>query len=210
MSRPRGVSYKDVLPRYGAEKELLFRRFEATIPFGRLVTVTFGAVHVRLALSGEVWTLTGLPHRNLVDVIYLRLSSGLRGIPKGLVHDIQGATMPSPDPSPPAPPGVLPEDDPRFTRFATAIMLEERVRVVHMERIPHDPAIADLRLNTYGIEVTVEGRASLIDETWLTLSRFIERPGQPPDPAMKLTIPRDMVVDIVFLGPRAVLAEEMV
>lgn len=169
------------------------------------MVVTYGSF--RNVSLGERGTLMGLPYANLLDVIYLQIGTAvLQGIPKMMVWNIEGAKMPEPiDETEPGEPGILRADDPRFERFRTAILLEERVRITYMMMVPSDPALP-ASINEQGIPSIVEGRAVEEEPGWLHVN--LGGGGTAPD--LKQAIPRGEVVDIVFLGPRPVKTEEMV
>lgn len=182
------------------------------------MTVTFG--NLRTRDGDEILRLTGLPYLNLPDVIYLELSWGLQGIPKAMITDIQGARMPPPPPKElpmeqpePFDEPTLALDDPKFERFATAVLLEERVRVHYLARVPNDPAMGDNALTV--IPTMTEGRAAAINETWLHLATGIEQADMTDSERefilqQKFAIPRVAIQNLVFLGPRPVPASEMV
>jgi len=191
----------------------MFRRFEATIGLNRLVTIKFNSYRNRSA--GEIWTLTGIPWKNLEAVIYLKVGiDTLQGVPKNYVISIEGAHMPAQEAQPVRPP-TLPLDDPKFTRFQTAILLEERVRIEYLLQVKPDPAIQNSTINEYGLPTITEGRAAGLGPTeveifLLTPTGDLARTEADATKLLRSVLPRDKIVDIKFLGPRPVPAEEMV
>lgn len=223
MSRPRGERSESpyrsrgglsTFSSWGPKLDVLLRRFEATIPLRRLVKVTWGAIRFR---EEDAIVSVGVPHLSLQQVIYLQAAGGLIGIPKGLIRDIVGVTMPKPTPASALPtgweigevenlaraPGALEADDPKFERFATAILLEERVRITASQPVT-DPAIESAEMVRDGIDTLTEGYARLADDYWLHIG------PQAPYDGLMTAIPRCRVKDIVFMGPREVnVAEQM-
>lgn len=219
----KSASYSPTLDgtSYGRRREALFRRFESTIPYGRLVTVDYGD-HRNSALGAPL-TVTGRPFKNLADVIWLKVWTHLVGIPKSMVRDIKGVHVDMVEelPTPSGNGEPLNPADPKFQRFDTAILFEERVRVTYREKIRHDPATASL--GRY-LTTVVEGQASQLDGTWLHIIPTMEN-GAPVSLAndegtavkrqlpgmemLKRAIPRGDILDLVFMGPRQVDPADM-
>lgn len=176
---------------YGPRKDYLFARFQSTIPLRREVQVTCSEFRQRD--HGMVWTLVGYPYRNLDAVIWIEADDVLVPIIKQFVLNIEG--WPPVDTSEKTP---LPTDDERFERFRKAIGEPENIRVEFLKDI-NDPALELTEMRT-----VTEGKPYALTSEWLTIARGEDDFGE------KQAIPRAKILDIVFLGPRAVLAEDMV
>jgi hypothetical protein len=171
----------------------LFARFQSTIPLRRQVQVTCSEFRQRD--HGMVWTLVGYPYRNLDAVIWILSDDVLVPIIKQFVLNIEG--WPPVDTSEKIP---LPTNDERFERFRKAIGEPENIRVEFLKDIDDEalcPRLTEMRTIT-------EGKPYALTSEWLTIARGGDEFGE------KQAIPRAKILDIVFLGPRTVLAEDMV
>ena len=171
----------------------MFARFANTISMKRQVLVTCSEFRNRN--HGMVWTLVGYPYRNLDAVIWILSDDVLVPIIKQFVLNIEG--WPPVDTSEKIP---LPTNDERFERFRKAIGEPENIRVEFLKDIDDealDPRLTEMRTIT-------EGKPYALTSEWLTIARGADEFGE------KQAIPRAKILDIVFLGPRTVLAEDMV
>lgn len=171
----------------------MFARFEKTIPLKRLVQVTCSEFRNRD--HGRIWKIVGYPHRNLDAVLWMVCDDVLVPAVKHFVINIEG--WPPVDTSEKIP---LAETDERYERFRKTIGEPDNIRVEFMKDID-DPAL-DPRLTK--IRTITEGKAYALTSEWLTLARGADEFGE------KQAIPRASIVDIAFLGPHAVAAEDMV
>jgi hypothetical protein len=182
---------------FGAERDFLFRRFEATIRLKRLVVVTYS--EYRFKDHGAVYQITGVPYKNLSAVLWLKRWDGsLVPVIKAFVRNIEGVpTVTLHEPSTDKPPLVF--GDPKFLRFITAIGAAERVRVEYLQKLADDPALASL--NQRGLPTFTEGVAYGLSKEWLTLQLDNEPSGE------KYSIPPGTILDITFMGPNEVEAD---
>lgn len=128
--------------------------------------------------------------------------------------------MPEALPSAPISGTPLLPDDPKFTRFETAVMLEERVRVTYREERRHDPATESLGK---WITTLVEGQAMHSNPDQITIIPLMENGREmglamadgtfvkrqlPGMQMMTRVIARADVLNLEFMGPRPVEPRE--